>query len=95
MQQFTAQMMAFQQKSQTIIMESCEDKPHEAEAKFNNNMLQLLLIRSIIDFSSPGYFIYSGNEEHSTSAHFGQINLNGQNSQQCFHQNLQGHGQEA
>jgi hypothetical protein len=59
MQQITAQMMAFQQKSQTIVVESCEDKTRETEAKFNNNMLQLLLIRGIVDFSSPLSFTES------------------------------------
>ncbi len=49
-------MMAFQQNSQTIVMESCEDKTCESEAKFNNNMLQLLLIGGIVDFLSPGSF---------------------------------------
>ncbi len=57
MQQHHAQMMAaVQQKSQTIVVESCEGKTCESEAKFKNNMLQLLLIRGIVDFSSPGSF---------------------------------------
>jgi hypothetical protein len=56
MQQCHAQMMAVQQNSQTIVVESCEDKTRESEAKFNNNMLQLLLVRGIIDFLSPGSF---------------------------------------
>ncbi len=49
-------MMAFQQNSQTIVVESCEDKTRESEAKFNNNMLQLLLIGGIVDFLSYGSF---------------------------------------
>jgi hypothetical protein len=57
MQQHHAQMMAaVQQKSQTIIVESCEDKTRESEAKFNNNMLHILLIGEIVDFLSPGSF---------------------------------------
>ncbi len=57
MQQYHAQMMAaVQQKSQTIVVESREDKTGESEAKFNNNMLQLLLIGGIVDFLSPGSF---------------------------------------
>ncbi len=56
MQQFTAQMMSFQQKSQTIVVESCEVKTHETEAKFNNNILQLLLVEGIVAFLSPGSF---------------------------------------
>ncbi len=49
-------MAAVQQNSQTIVVGSCEDKTRESEAKFNNNMLQLLLIRGIVDFLSPGSF---------------------------------------
>ncbi len=57
MQQYHAQTMAaVQQKSQTIVVESCEDRTCESEAKFNNNMLQLLLIGGIVDFLSPGSF---------------------------------------
>jgi hypothetical protein len=43
MQQFSANMIAAQQ-SQSIIVESCTDKCRESEAKFNNNMLQLVLV---------------------------------------------------
>ena len=56
MKLFTDQMIAIQQKSQTIVVESREDKTRETEAKFNNNMLQLLLIGGTVDFSSPGSF---------------------------------------
>ena len=56
MQQFTDQMIAVQKNSQTIVVESCEDKTRKTEAKFNNNMLQLLLLGGIVDFSSPGSF---------------------------------------
>jgi hypothetical protein len=55
--QFATQMMAVQQRSQTIVVESREDKTHESEAKFNNNMLQLLLVGGTIDFASPGSFV--------------------------------------
>jgi hypothetical protein len=55
--QYHAQMMAaVQENSQTIVVESCEDKTCESEAKFNNNMLQLLFIGGIVDFLSPGSF---------------------------------------
>ena len=57
MQQFATQMMAVQQRSQTIVVESREDKTRESEAKFNNNMLQLLLVGGTIDFASPGSFV--------------------------------------
>ena len=57
MKQFADQMMAVQQKSQTIVVESREDKTRETEAKFNNNMLQLLLLGGTVDFSSPGSFV--------------------------------------
>ncbi len=57
MRQYHAQMMAaVQQNSQAIVVESHEDKTCESEAKFNNNMLQLLLIGGIVDFLSPGSF---------------------------------------
>ena len=48
MKQFADQMMVIQQKSQTIVVEPREDKTRKTEAKFNNNMLQLLLL-GIID----------------------------------------------
>ncbi len=57
MQQFATQMMAVQQRSQTIVVESREDKTHESEAKFNNDMLQLLLVGGTVDFESPGSFV--------------------------------------
>jgi hypothetical protein len=54
MKQFADQIMAVQQKSQTIVVESREDKTRKTEAKFNNNMLQLLLLGGTVDFASPG-----------------------------------------
>jgi len=57
MQQFATQMMTVQQRSQTIVVESREDKSRESKAKFNNNMLRLLLVRGTIDFASPGSFV--------------------------------------
>jgi hypothetical protein len=57
MKHFADQMIAIQQKSQTIVVESREDKTRETEAKFNNNMLQFLLIGGTVNFSSPGLFI--------------------------------------
>jgi hypothetical protein len=57
MQQFATQMMAVQQRLQTIVDESCEDKTCESEAKFNNNMLQLLLVGGTVYFASPESFV--------------------------------------
>jgi hypothetical protein len=57
MKQFTDQMIAVQQKSQTIVVGSREDKTRDTEAKFNNNMLQLLLLGGTVNFTSPGLFI--------------------------------------
>ena len=57
MQQFATQMMAVQQRLQTIVVESRKDKTRETEAKFNNNMLQLLLVGGTVDFVSPGSFV--------------------------------------
>jgi hypothetical protein len=57
MNQFADQMMAVQQKSQIIIVESCEDKTRKTEAKFSNNMLQLLLLGGTVDLMSPGLFV--------------------------------------
>jgi hypothetical protein len=57
MEQFATQMMAVQQRSQTIVVESREDKTRESEAKFNNDMLQLLLVGGTIDFAPPGCFV--------------------------------------
>ena len=57
MKQFADQMMAVQQKSQTIVVESREDKTRETEAKFSNNMLQLLLLGGTVDLTSPGSFV--------------------------------------
>jgi hypothetical protein len=56
MKQFADQMMAVQQKSKTIVVESHEDKTLETEAKFYNNMLQFLLIGGTVDFLSQGSF---------------------------------------
>ena len=53
-------MMAVQQRSQTIVVESREDKTRETEAKFNKNMLQLLLVGGTVDFASPGSFVDPG-----------------------------------
>jgi len=54
MQQFATQMMTVQQRSQTIVVESREDKTHQAEANYSNNMFQLLNVGGTIDFASPG-----------------------------------------
>jgi hypothetical protein len=42
------------QQSQTMIVESCVDKCCKSEAKFDNNMLQLLLVGEVVDSSFPG-----------------------------------------
>jgi hypothetical protein len=51
MQQFIAA-----QQSQTIVVESRTNKSRETEAKFNNDMLRLLLVGGDVDFTSPGTF---------------------------------------
>jgi hypothetical protein len=45
------------QQPQTIIVESRANKTRKSEAKFNNNMLQLLLIGGNVDITTPGYFV--------------------------------------
>ncbi len=44
------------QQPQTIVVESRADKTCESKAKFNNNMLQLLLIGGNVDVTTPGSF---------------------------------------
>ena len=56
MQQFATQMMTVQQRSQTIVVESREDKTRQAKAKFSNNLHQLLNVGGTTDFTSPGSF---------------------------------------
>jgi hypothetical protein len=41
---------------QTIVVESRADKCCENKSKFNNNMLQLLLVGGNTDLSPPGMF---------------------------------------
>jgi hypothetical protein len=53
MQQLSANMIAAQQ-SQTIVVQSCANKCRKSEAKFNNKMLQLILVGGIVDFLPPG-----------------------------------------
>jgi hypothetical protein len=48
--------MMHQHQPQTIIDKSKADKSRESKAKFNNHMLQLLLIASDVDFIPPGSF---------------------------------------
>ena len=45
-----------QQQPQTIVVESRADKSRESEAKFNNDMLRLLLISGKVEFTLPGSF---------------------------------------
>ena len=57
MKQFATQMMTVQQRLQTIVVESRKDKTRQAEAKYSNNMFQLLNVGGTINFASPGSFI--------------------------------------
>ena len=45
-----------QQQPQTIVVELRADKSRESEAKFNNDMLRLLLISGKVEFTLPGSF---------------------------------------
>jgi hypothetical protein len=45
------------QQPQTIVVESRADKTRKSKAKFNNNMLQLLLIGGNVDIITPGSFV--------------------------------------
>jgi hypothetical protein len=57
MQQISTMMATkHSQQPQTIVVESRADKCRESEAKFNNNMLQLLLIRGQAVLSPPALF---------------------------------------
>ena len=56
LQQLSAKMLTPQQP-QTIVVESRADKSRESEAKFNNNMLQLLLVAGDADLFLPGTFV--------------------------------------
>ena len=47
------------QQPQTIVVESRADKSRETKAKFNNNMLPLLLVAGDVDFLPPGMFANS------------------------------------
>ena len=58
LQQLSTEMLTPQQP-QTIVVESRADKSRESEAKFNNNMLQLLLVAGDADFFLPGTFVNS------------------------------------
>jgi len=48
--------MMHQQQPQTIVVESRADMFCESKAKFNNNMLYLLLISGEVEFTPPGSF---------------------------------------
>ena len=58
LQQLSAKMLT-PQPPQTIVVESRADKSRESEAKFNNNMLQLLLVAGDADLFLPGTFVNS------------------------------------
>ncbi len=50
-------MQLMQQQPRTIVVELRTDKSQETEAKFNNHMLQLLLVSGDVDFTPPGTFV--------------------------------------
>ncbi len=50
------EIQLMQQQPQTIVIESRANKSWETEAKFNNLMLQLLLVSGNVDFTLPGTF---------------------------------------
>jgi len=54
------QMMNQQHQPQRIFVKSRADKSRESEAKFNNHMLQLLLISGNVDFLPLDPFRYHG-----------------------------------
>jgi hypothetical protein len=56
MQQINTMMALHSQQPQTIVVKSQADKCRESKAKFNNNMLQLLLIRGEAVLSPPASF---------------------------------------
>jgi hypothetical protein len=49
-------MQLMQQHPQTIVVKSRANKSQETKAKFNNHMLQLLLVSGDVDFTPPGTF---------------------------------------
>ncbi len=49
-------MQLMQQQPQTIVIESRANKSWGTDAKFNNHMLQLLLVSGDVDFTPPGTF---------------------------------------
>jgi hypothetical protein len=56
LQQLSETILGGTHQPQTIIVESRADKWRESKAKFNNNMLQLLLVGGNTDLSPPGTF---------------------------------------
>jgi hypothetical protein len=50
-------MQLMQQQPQTIVVELRDTKSWETKAKFNNLMLQLLLVFGDVDFTPPGTFV--------------------------------------
>jgi hypothetical protein len=60
LQQLSANMrnMGAPHQTQTIVVESRADKSRKSEAKFNNNMLQLLLIGGNTDITTPRWIIF-------------------------------------
>ncbi len=58
-QQLSTQILTVAPQPQTIVVKSRANKSHESEAKFNNNLLQLLLVASDADLLTPGMFTNS------------------------------------
>jgi hypothetical protein len=54
------QMMNQQHQPQTFVVESRANKSRESEAKFNNHMLQLLMISGNVDFLPLNPLWYHG-----------------------------------
>ena len=74
-----------------IVVELRADKIRKSEAKFNNNMLQLLLIGGNVDITNPRVFcesphpdLHQGNEEYHCAAHFGATHSFGKHSYYSF-----------
>ncbi len=65
LQQMSAKMLTTQQP-QTVAVESRADKSRESEAKFNNNMLQLLLVAGNADTQAMENILAQLTSVHST-----------------------------
>jgi hypothetical protein len=56
LQQLSKKNLGGTHQPQTIVVESRANKCHESKAKFNNNLLKVLLVGSNTDLSPPGTF---------------------------------------